>query len=170
MDAGIIREYREKKGMTRDELADKAVIRHRMLHDYENGKISMDRMPIRDFMGLASILQIPDECVYLAKSEELDERMEDVKEMRRAGMEAAGRRRRITKYCMNLATAPTTEGECLALCRVGAEFRANEIAYILGIHPPVYNRYENGKRRIPYGVAVKVAYILGMRFEEIFDL
>lgn len=170
MDAGIIRECRKRKGMTQSELAGKVGMRQNVLSNYENGKFNIERMPIREFIGLANVLEIPDECIYLDKSEELDKRMEDVEEKRRDDMEATGRRRRITKYCMDLAAPPATEGECLALCRVGAGFQANEVAYLLDIHAPVYNRYENNKRKIPYGVAAKLAYILGMRFEEIFDV
>lgn len=170
MEEGMIKKCRKNKALTQNELASQIGMRQNVLSNYESGKFSIERMPIRDFMRLAAVLEIPDEHIYLDRSEELDSRMEDVEEMRRADKEATGRRRRITKYGLNLAAAPTSEGECLALCRVGAGFQANEIAYLLDIHPPVYNRYENNKRKIPYGIAVKVAYILGMRFEEMFNL
>lgn len=171
MEAQIIREYRKKKNMTQSELATKIGMKQNALSNYENGKSSIDRMSIREFMQLAKILEIPAEYIYLEKSPELDDRMEKLDKIRatEAEKDVLGRKKRITKYLMNLNDVPSSEGECLAVSRVNGGYQSKEMAFLLDVLPPVYNRYENDKRGIPYGIAVQVAYILDKRFEEIFD-
>lgn len=170
MEAGMIREYRKKKKMIQNDLAAQMGIKQNVLSNYENGRTSIERMPVGVFMKMVTILEIPDECIYLDSSRELDERLLKLEKQRTKEEETMKKNKRITKYLINLAEAPVSEGGCLAVNRINIGYQAKEMAFLLGLHPSVYNRYENDKRKIPYGIAVKVAYILDKRFEEIFDL
>lgn len=170
MQTGIIREYRKKKKLSQKELAAKMGIAQNVLSNYESGKSNIERMPIREFMILTAELEIPDEFIYLDQSQELDQKIEELGNMRVLEQETLSRKRRITKYLSKLTDAPVSEGRCLAINRVNAGYQAKEMAFLLDILPPAYNRYENDKRKIPYGIAVKVAYILDKKFEEIFEL
>lgn len=170
MEAELIREYRKKLNMSQNDLAAQMGIKQNVLSYYESGKTSIERMPIRQFMKMSAALGIPAEFIYLDKSQELDQKMKELENMREVEKETLSRKKRITKYITNLSDVPISEGGWLAINRVNAGYLAKEMAFLLGILPPVYNRYENNKRKIPYGIAVKVAYILNKRFEEIFDL
>lgn len=168
--AGMIREYRKKKNLSQKELAAKMGIAQNVLSYYENGKFNLERMAIQEFMKMVEELEIPDQFVYLDDCPELDRKMEELQDMRVIEQETLSRKRRISKYAIRLSDAPVSAGRCLSINRINAGYQSKEMAFLLDILPPAYARYENDKRKIPYGIAVKVAYILERTFEEIFEL
>ena len=52
--------------------------------------------------------------------------------------------------------------------RLKNNYTSKDIANILGISKPFYSQIENGRRRLSYDMAVKIASIFKMKPDEIF--
>lgn len=48
------------------------------------------------------------------------------------------------------------------------KYTSRYIANVLGISKPFYSQIENGRRRLTYDMAIKIAYIFKMKPDELF--
>ncbi len=56
----------------------------------------------------------------------------------------------------------------LKRCRVDHKYTCKEMAKMLKISPPYYSQIENGKRKLDYKMAVKIASIFELYPDDIF--